>query len=501
MMKIFLLLLSLMAGCEASTEVKVCRDGWVEFYCKYKASETYQIIDVVPPNNSEIRSTQKDQWENKGRYSLYHDTKNKRLKVAIKQLQQENFGEYECEFFQDQNSPDEVEDEVKVAAETDGCQGQFNQTVYRTAKTTITCDYPENKHRFSDKFLCRENKFTCEEILSTSSSVKSNRKYNLTETNRGFSVSISNVSSHDAGLYWCGVNEGNYRTGLRKIQLKVEDIKNFTRSPTIGQNFTYWCEYPNGAPIKKFICKGEDPSICQPLVNTAQRNMNNGKFSMKEDELKRNVTITVREITADDSGTYWCGAESTDTKRSNTFFHRCLLTVVSPTTSTPSITSSTSDHPVATLSVASTQSTVAPAESGGSSVLTVTIVVVICVVVLALLLIVLFFYKGLCSQTTRNGEAKNNKEDRTYEEIQELPQKPDSGTALKTIYVTANFPTNPSSAPHHHSNINFQSSSGDVGGDTYFTVRDGDQHPTYSTVNHPSRSSADPFYSTVNKPQ
>ncbi|XP_051272278.1 polymeric immunoglobulin receptor-like isoform X14 [Dicentrarchus labrax] len=222
MMKIFLLLLSLMAGCEASTEVKVCRDGWVEFYCKYKASETYQIIDVVPPNNSEIRSTQKDQWENKGRYSLYHDTKNKRLKVAIKQLQQENFGEYECEFFQDQNSPDEVEDEVKVAAETDGCQGQFNQTVYRTAKTTITCDYPENKHRFSDKFLCRENKFTCEEILSTSSSVKSNRKYNLTETNRGFSVSISNVSSHDAGLYWCGVNEGNYRTGLRKIQLKVE---------------------------------------------------------------------------------------------------------------------------------------------------------------------------------------------------------------------------------------------------------------------------------------
>ncbi|XP_051272267.1 polymeric immunoglobulin receptor-like isoform X9 [Dicentrarchus labrax] len=360
MMKIFLLLLSLMAGCEASTEVKVCRDGWVEFYCKYKASETYQIIDVVPPNNSEIRSTQKDQWENKGRYSLYHDTKNKRLKVAIKQLQQENFGEYECEFFQDQNSPDEVEDEVKVAAETDGCQGQFNQTVYRTAKTTITCDYPENKHRFSDKFLCRENKFTCEEILSTSSSVKSNRKYNLTETNRGFSVSISNVSSHDAGLYWCGVNEGNYRTGLRKIQLKVEgeqhtsdtsrfdslthitevslkyvvkysqcclstDITTFTRSPTIGQNFTYWCEYPNGAPIKKFICKGEDPSICQPLITTQQKK--NTKFSMKEDKEKRNITITVREVTADDSGTYWCGAESTDRRRSNTFFHRFLMTV------------------------------------------------------------------------------------------------------------------------------------------------------------------------------
>uniref|UniRef100_A0A8P4GA19 Immunoglobulin V-set domain-containing protein n=1 Tax=Dicentrarchus labrax TaxID=13489 RepID=A0A8P4GA19_DICLA len=318
-------------------------------------------------------------------------------------------------------------------------------------------------HRSSVKFLCRENNFTCEEILSTSSSVKSNGTFTLTGTNRGFSVSISNVSSHDAGLYWCGVNKGNYQTGLRKIQLEVEG-ETFTKSPTIGQNFTYWCEYTNGAPIKKFICKGEDPSICQPLVNTAQRNMNNGKFSMKEDKLKRNVTITVREVTADDSGTYWCGAESTDRRRSNTFFHR---------------------------SEAEGQEDVTVIDF--VSVLTVTIVVVICVVVLALLLIVLFFYKGkrfpVCTISnthinTHSGYTLTN-----------------SGTALKTIYVTANFPTNPSSAPHHHSNINFQSSSGDVGGNTYFTVNDGDQHPTYSTVNHPSRSSADPFYSTVNKPQ
>uniref|UniRef100_A0A8P4G698 Immunoglobulin V-set domain-containing protein n=1 Tax=Dicentrarchus labrax TaxID=13489 RepID=A0A8P4G698_DICLA len=109
-----------------------------------------------------------------------------------------------------------------ISTPKDGCKEQFNQTAYRTAKTTITCDYPENKQRSSVKFLCRENNFTCEEILSTNFSVKSNGTFTLTETNSGFSVSISNVSSHDAGLYWCGVKEGNYRTGLRKIQLKVE---------------------------------------------------------------------------------------------------------------------------------------------------------------------------------------------------------------------------------------------------------------------------------------
>uniref|UniRef100_A0A8P4GUW3 Immunoglobulin V-set domain-containing protein n=1 Tax=Dicentrarchus labrax TaxID=13489 RepID=A0A8P4GUW3_DICLA len=242
-------------------------------------------------------------------------------------------------------------------------------------------------HRSSVKFLCRENNFTCEEILSTSSSVKSNGTFTLTGTNRGFSVSISNVSSHDAGLYWCGVNKGNYQTGLRKIQLEVE-----------GEQHT------------------SDTSRFDSLTHITEVSL---KYVVKYSQC-------------------------------------CLSTDIRTFT---------------------------------NSVLTVTIVVVICVVVLALLLIVLFFYKG------------KRFPDRTYEEIQELPQKPDSGTALKTIYVTANFPTNPSSAPHHHSNINFQSSSGDVGGNTYFTVNDGDQHPTYSTVNHPSRSSADPFYSTVNKPQ
>ncbi|KAI3369216.1 hypothetical protein L3Q82_007450 [Scortum barcoo] len=183
---------------------------------------------------------------------------------------------------------------ILVYKQTDDCQKQFIQTAYKPAQTTITCDYSGNK-RSSVQFFCKEDGFICEDILSTESSLKSNGTFSLTETSRGFSVSISNVSSHHAAVYWCGVKPkaGSYRAALRKIQLEVE----------------------------------EDPSTCQRIRSTAQLNMNSGRFSIKDDRVKRNLTITVRGVTADDTGTYWCGAESSDERRSNKFFCRLLMTV------------------------------------------------------------------------------------------------------------------------------------------------------------------------------
>ncbi|TDH13561.1 hypothetical protein EPR50_G00034650 [Perca flavescens] len=219
--------------------------------------------------------------------------------------------------------------------------------------------------------------------------------------------------------------------------------------------------------MKKFICKGEDPSTCEQIVSTAKTN--SGKFSM-EDKEERNITITVRNVTTEDSGTYWCGAERNDPKQSNPFFHKLVMTVSPSTTSSP-----------------------------GASSLPGTISVVVCVAVLVVLLIMVLVWKRFQrSENTRTGEQKN--ENGAYEEIQERPQKPDSGTALNNIYVTANAPTNPS-APQHYSTVNFPNSSGEASGDTYSTVWDSSHSPAHSAVNHPSRLPEDPFYSTVNNPQ
>ncbi|XP_078103449.1 polymeric immunoglobulin receptor-like [Sander vitreus] len=321
-MKSFLLLiLSLMiTGWEASSDVKGCTDGWVEFICQHKTSQQYQRVDVVKGSRTIIGSTQKNEWQTEDRFSVHYDAANRKLRVVIKQLQHGDFGKYKCTFiFKQKSNCDKVDLEVD-----DGCQTPFIQTAYRTAKTTISCD-KRNDSRFM--FFCKEKGSICEDILSTKSSLKSNGSFTLPETSSSFNVSISNVSSEHAGVYWCGVetNEG-YRAALRKIQLKVEDtITNFSKSPTVGQTLTYWCKYPEGTTIKKFICKGEDPSICKQIVSTAKRNA--GKFSMTDDKVKRNITITVRNVTTEDTGTYWCGAERNDPKQSNPFFHRLMMTV------------------------------------------------------------------------------------------------------------------------------------------------------------------------------
>ncbi|CAK6974478.1 Stabilin-1%2C partial [Scomber scombrus] len=324
MKTLLLLILSLMTGCEATSQVEGCEDGWVEFTCEYpKANQNYKNIEVNGPRG-EIKSTKKDKWEKKGGFSLYHDTKNKTLRVAIKQLQQEDFREYKCEF--KQKSSEELELELDLVNVKDVCKKPFIQTAYETAKTTITCDYPE-KYKSKVKFICKDNEESCVEILSTPSLLKSNGTFTLTNTSSGFNVSISNVSSQHAGVYWCGVKQGRNRASVRQIQLEIKNITSLHRSATIGQTFMYWCKYPDGTPIKKFICKGEDPSICQRLQSTAHVNRNTGKFSIQDDKEKSNITITVRDITTDDTGTYWCGAESTDIRRSNSFFNKLNLTV------------------------------------------------------------------------------------------------------------------------------------------------------------------------------
>lgn len=101
---------------------------------------------------------------------------------------------------------------VVFFAEKNGCPKQFNQTAYKTAKTTIRCDHPENKTELW--FFCKEKSSVCNNILSDRISFHTNT----------YSVSISNVSSEDKGAYWCGVKftENNHHVALTKVKLKVE---------------------------------------------------------------------------------------------------------------------------------------------------------------------------------------------------------------------------------------------------------------------------------------
>lgn len=82
-------------GSKAEYLLNGCRGGWLEFNLKcWDEYDDYQVT-LDHPGGS-LTSTRKNQWDHKGRVSLFHDTKRKELKVAIRQLEQSDTGPYSC---------------------------------------------------------------------------------------------------------------------------------------------------------------------------------------------------------------------------------------------------------------------------------------------------------------------------------------------------------------------------------------------------------------------
>ncbi|KAL3043088.1 hypothetical protein OYC64_020909 [Pagothenia borchgrevinki] len=225
-MRSSLLFLSIITGCEAS-KVWGCRGGWVHLTLDYpEPNETYTSIDVVANGKQIIQITQNDTWENKEHFSVYHDAKNQSLSVGIKPISRDDYGWYKFKCSTDQQSHSKRDQIVEMHLLPDeGCEGPLTQAAYRTANNTISCGKKGITPESRVKFFCKENGPICEDILSTKCALRSNGTFTLTETESGFTVSISNVSPQHAGVYWCGEEstEGSYRAALRKIQLEVED--------------------------------------------------------------------------------------------------------------------------------------------------------------------------------------------------------------------------------------------------------------------------------------
>ncbi|XP_035771023.1 CMRF35-like molecule 7 [Neolamprologus brichardi] len=255
---------------------------------------------------------------------------------------------------------------------------------------------------------------------------------------------------------------------------------------TIGQNFTYQCNYNQNVSLCiKFICKGEDSTVCKQLVTTTEPDVKQ-RFIMKKNN--GSITITVREVTANDSGIYWCGARvpHKHNQTRDDFFDGFHLTV-GPTPQ--SIPHSHENKFVVVLIVC---------------------MAFLLLVLLMVVIVLILIYKRLSRSKDTGSEAtaQNIKEDNIYEEIEEHFQSPGSENATNTVYLTVDHPTN-HPASLHYSTINFPISSDIAAAETliltpsssackYSTVKHSTSL-TMSTATHPLRPPQEPLYSKVEK--
>uniref|UniRef100_A0A3P8SDE0 Immunoglobulin domain-containing protein n=1 Tax=Amphiprion percula TaxID=161767 RepID=A0A3P8SDE0_AMPPE len=77
-----------------------------------------------------------------------------------------------------------------------------------------------------------------------------------------------------------------------------------------GQTFDFRCEYPSSRQsYAKYFCRVDDKDSQNILITSRKTNGDdaNGKYSIKD---KGNTfTVTISDLTEDDSGTYWCGID------------------------------------------------------------------------------------------------------------------------------------------------------------------------------------------------
>ncbi|KAK6310563.1 hypothetical protein J4Q44_G00186180 [Coregonus suidteri] len=115
--------------------------------------------------------------------------------------------------------------ELKVK-EDDCCKNSVTEmTAYLGGNATITCQYPED-HVNRIKYFCKQDdRFICKSKITLKSDKILNKHGRLfvsdNREERAFTVTFTNLTVDDIGVYWCGGKTNVYTTLITEVQLIV----------------------------------------------------------------------------------------------------------------------------------------------------------------------------------------------------------------------------------------------------------------------------------------
>ncbi|XP_067296715.1 polymeric immunoglobulin receptor isoform X3 [Pseudorasbora parva] len=190
-------------------------------------------------------------------------------------------------------------------------------TAHERGKVEIRCPY-ETGYETNEKYLCRGKcSLLNKDIPVDSGSGAKDKRFSLTDDRRThiFTVTITDLRTDDEGQYLCVVKTGLGRfDDYREIRLEVKPVS--VVPAETGQHLDIICRYKNDLKNNdKFICKGSDPSLCETSgIKVSSKTNINGRFSLRDDQSAGVFTVTITDLTLEDSGIYWCGAAETRQK-------------------------------------------------------------------------------------------------------------------------------------------------------------------------------------------
>uniref|UniRef100_A0A3B5QFZ9 Immunoglobulin domain-containing protein n=1 Tax=Xiphophorus maculatus TaxID=8083 RepID=A0A3B5QFZ9_XIPMA len=144
---------------------------------------------------------------------------------------------------------------------------------YEGRGVNVSCHYDQG-YENSKKYFCMNDCGSSDILITTKQ--KNKGKYSITDdkNNRIVTVTISDLQSHDAGKYWCGVTRWGKDT-YSEVKLYIKEelfcLKSYNISGIEGRPVTLQC--PNSGQQhdnKKFLCKGDQHNNCTDMMGTKQ---------------------------------------------------------------------------------------------------------------------------------------------------------------------------------------------------------------------------------------
>ncbi|XP_047669131.1 polymeric immunoglobulin receptor-like isoform X8 [Tachysurus fulvidraco] len=340
-MKILLIFtLCLISDGGASKEVTGYSGGGILIKCKYdtayKDKQKYFCKGSMPGCLDQIKTGDKNQWVNSGRFSLFDDTKSSEFWVMFRELTVQDTGTYQCGV--DKTLVKDIYTPVELKVK-EGSLVSREVTAYAGGRINIKYRY-EDEYKDKLKSFCKigthqwcfnqkQPKLNSEWSHDGKFSIHDNRSAGF------FSVFIIELIIEDTGTYACGGLVSDKLAVYTVVTLNVTEGLSYEKSISetvhVGGDLTVRCKYPQSLRSDpKFLCRRTQDFACfyKDSVKDTRKNITFGKFSLYDDREKQIFTVNIRNVTKQDSE-YWCGAEKnwTSDHGYKVYFTRINLTV------------------------------------------------------------------------------------------------------------------------------------------------------------------------------
>ncbi|KAF1391061.1 hypothetical protein PFLUV_G00064680 [Perca fluviatilis] len=172
--------------------------------------------------------------------------------------------------------------------------------------------------KFFCKNECKQGDLLIETSDVTAQSGRYGMEYETSKLKTNVSVSISQLTRSDSGLYRCGLGRPLSAASYTDFRIRVVDALQDGNSGlakaqiliytgTEGEDIRVTCPFPSSGSTKVFCkndCKEKDL-----LIETSNVTAQSGRYRIKYEELHpgADVSVSISQLTKSDSGWYSCG--------------------------------------------------------------------------------------------------------------------------------------------------------------------------------------------------